>query len=84
MFKINQNHLLDKAQLNINASVIQYIQGAYTYIKSSNIKTIIHIPGADSGGGAPGARPPKIGKNMNFYSEINKKNAKNQLKRKKK
>jgi hypothetical protein len=27
-------------------------------------------PGADSGGGAPGARPPKIGKNMIFWRKI--------------
>jgi hypothetical protein len=28
------------------------------------------IAGADPGGGAPGARPPKIGKNMIFWREI--------------
>jgi hypothetical protein len=30
----------------------------------------ISVAGADPGGGAPGTRPPKIGKNMIFWRKI--------------
>jgi hypothetical protein len=55
-----------------------YISFSFIYTVRVHISTQsydnnnLHMstPGADSGGSAPGAPPPKIGKNMNFWRKI--------------
>jgi hypothetical protein len=53
-----------------NITLKAYVKGILTYVLNRRYNT-----GADPGGGvhstrAPGARPPKIGKNMIFWRKI--------------
>jgi hypothetical protein len=56
--------------------VVTFISSAIGYIpstKTPNLELFIEktsSTGADPEGGAPGARPPKIGKNMIFWRKI--------------
>jgi len=47
-----------------------YRQCHYLYTQYTGLFRVHTVPGADPGGGAPGARPPKIGKNMIFLRKI--------------
>ena len=52
--------------IKVNKSEVDDLKTDYMY----HMTLPIHVPGADPGGVAHDARPPKIGKNMIFWRKI--------------